>query len=138
MSQRAIYWLVGGGLGVLLIVMLVAFDYDRSNEEANQKALQLIAAYEEAGLRPPERPAMVARVLGDDGGWVCETADSELVQGYWKLRLAVGGEFYQRPARLDPRVREGLLLVVGIYCPEKLPDIEDFFEEWDFDELVRD
>ena len=138
MSQRAIYWLVGGGLGVLLIVMLVAFDYDRSNEEANQKALQLIAAYEEAGLRPPARPAMVARVLGDDGGWVCETADSELVQGYWKLRLAVGGEFYQRPARLDPRVREGLLLVVGIYCPEKLPDIEDFFEEWDFDELVRD
>jgi hypothetical protein len=137
-GDRAIYWIVAGAFGVLLIVMLVAWNYDRQNEEANQKALELIAAYEAAGLQPPERPAMVARVLGDDGGAICEGADSELVQGYWKLRLAVGGEVYQRATRLDPRVREGLLLVVGVYCPEKLPDIEEFFEDWDFDDLVRD
>ena len=76
--------------------------------------------------------------VGDDGGQVCETADSELVQGYWKLRLMVGGEFYVRPVRLDPRVREGLSLVVDVYCPEKRPDIEDFFEDWDFDDTIRD
>jgi hypothetical protein len=138
MSGRAIYWIVGGVLGVLLVLMLVAWDGDRSNEEANQKALELIAAYEEAGLRPPERPAMVARVLGDDGGWVCETVDSELVQGYWKLRLMVGGEAYVRPVRLDPRTRAGFSLVVDVYCPEKRPDIEDLFEDWDFDDGVRD
>jgi hypothetical protein len=138
MSGRTIYWLVGGALGVLLIVMLVGYDYDRSNEEANRKALELIAAYEEAGLRPPERPAMVARVLGDDGGAVCEIADSELVQGYWKLRLMVGGEAYVRPVILDPQTRAGFSLVVDVYCPEKRPDIEDFFEEWDFDDAIRD
>ena len=77
-------------------------------------------------------------MLGDDGGQVCETADSELVQGYWKLRLGVGGEFYVRPVRLDRRVRQGLSLVVDVYCPEKRPDIEDFFEDWDFDDVVRD
>jgi hypothetical protein len=117
--------------------MLVAWNYDRQNEEADAKAQELIAAFEAADLRAPD-PDQIARTLGDDGGQVCETADSDLVQGYWKLRLAVGGEFYQRAVRLDPRVREGLSLVVDVYCPEKRPDIEDFFEDWDFDDVVRD
>jgi hypothetical protein len=135
--ERTIYWIVGGIFGVLLIVMLAAWNYDRQNEEADAKAAQLIAAYEEAGLRAPDQD-QIARVLGDDGGAVCETADSELVQGYWKLRLAVGGEFYIRPVTLDGRIRQGLSLVVDIYCPEKRPDIEDLFEDWDFDDVIRD
>ena len=137
MRERTIYWIVAGAFGVLLIVMLVAWNYDRQNEEADAKAQELIAAFEAAGLPTPDQD-QIARTLGDDGGQVCETADSELVQGYWKLRLAVGGEVYQRATRLDGRVREGLLLVVDVYCPEKRPDIEDFFEDWDFDDLVRD
>jgi hypothetical protein len=135
--ERTIYWIVAGVFGVLLIVMLVAWNYDRQNEEANQKAQQLIAALEEAGLPAPDQD-QIARVLGDDGGQVCETADSELVQGYWKLRLMIGGEFYVRAAPLDGRIREGLSLVVDIYCPDKRPDIEDFFEGWDFEDVVRD
>jgi hypothetical protein len=135
--ERTIYWIVAGVFGVLLIVMLVAWNYDRQNEEADQKAQQLIAACEEAGLPAPDQD-QIARVLGDDGGQVCETADSELVQGYWKLRLMIGGEFYVRAAPLDGRIREGLSLVVDIYCPDKRPDIEDFFEGWDFEDVVRD
>ena len=137
MRERTIYWLVAGFLGVLLIAMLVGWNYDRQNDEADAKAAQLIAAYEAAGLRAPDQE-QVARTLGDDGGQVCATADSELVQGYWKLRLMVGGEFYTRAVRLDGRVREGLSLVVDVYCPEKRPDIEDLFEDWDFDDTVRD
>lgn len=137
MRDRAIYWIVAAILGVLLIVMFVAWNYDRQNEEADAKAQELIAAYEEAGLRAPDQD-QIARTLGDDGGQVCETADSELVQGYWKLRLMIGGEFYVRPVRLDGRIREGLSLVVDVYCPEKRPDIEELFEEWDFDDVVRD
>jgi hypothetical protein len=135
--ERTIYWIVAGVFGVLLIVMLVAWNYDRQNEEADQKAQQLIAAFEEAGLPAPDQD-QIARVLGDDGGQVCETADSELVQGYWKLRLMIGGEFYVRAAPLDGRIREGLSLVVDIYCPDKRPDIEEFFEGWDFEDVVRD
>ncbi len=137
MRERTIYWIVGGILGVLLIAMLVGWNYDRQNDEADAKAAELIAAYEEAGLTAPDQD-QIARTLGDDGGQVCETADSELVQGYWKLRLMVGGEFYTRAVRLDGRIREGLSLVVDVYCPEKRPDIEDLFEEWDFDDTVRD
>ena len=137
MRERTIYWLVAGGLGVLLIVMLITFNYDRQNAEADAKAAELIAVYEEAGLPAPDVDE-IARVLGDDGGAVCETADSELVQGYWKLRLAVGGNVYERPVRLDGRIREGLSSVIDVYCPEKRPDIEDFFEDWEFDDTVRD
>ncbi len=137
MKERTIYWIAAAALGVLLIVMLVAWNYDRQNDEANAKAQELIAAYEAAGLPAPDQD-QIARTLGDDGGQVCETADSELVQGYWKLRLAVGGEFYQRATSLPGTIREGLLLVVDVYCPEKRPDIEDFFEDWDFDDVVRD
>jgi hypothetical protein len=136
MRERTIYWIIAVGFGVLLIVMLVAWNYDRQNDEANAKAQELIAAYEAAGLTAPDQD-QIARVLGDDGGQVCETADSGLVQGYWKLRLMIGGEFYVRPVRLDERVRQGLSLVVDVYCPEKRPDIEDFFEDWDFDDVVR-
>ncbi|MGH3057463.1 MAG: hypothetical protein ACRDPP_04405 [Gaiellaceae bacterium] len=136
MKERTIYWIVAGALGVLLIVMLVSWNYDRQNAEADEKAQQLIAAYEEAGLPTPDQD-QIARTLGDDGGAVCETADSELVQGYWKLRLLIGGEFYVRPTSLPPQIREGLSLVVDVYCPEKRPDIEDFFEDWDFDDVVR-
>jgi hypothetical protein len=135
--ERTIYWIVIGGLGVLLIVMLVGWNYDRQNAEADAKAAELISAYEAAGLRAPDQD-QIARTLGDDGGQVCDTADSELVQGYWKLRLGVGGEFYVRPVRLDGKIRQGLSLVVDVYCPEKRPDIEEFFEGWDFDDVVRD
>jgi hypothetical protein len=136
--ERTIYWIVGGIFGVLLIVMLVAWNYDVQNAEADAKAQQLIAAYERAGLRAPDED-QIARVLGDDGGAVCQWADSELVHAYWKLRLGVGGEYYFRPVIVDGRVREGLSLVVRVYCPEKLPDIdEDFFKDWDFDDTIRD
>ena len=37
---------------------------------------------------------------------------------------------YVRAVRLDGRIRQGLSLVVDVYCPEKRPDIEDFFEGW--------
>ena len=137
MRERTIYWIVGGILGVLLIAMLVGWNYDRQNDEADAKAQELIAAFEGAGLTAPDQD-QIARTLGDDGGQVCETADSELMQGYWKLRLMVGGEFYTRAVRLDGRIREGLSLVVDVYCPEKRPDIEDLFEDWDFDDTVRD
>ena len=80
---------------------------------------------------------MVARVLGDDGGIVCETAGSELLEGYWKLRLGVGGEYYFRPVKVDRRTLEGLLHVVEVYCPDKLPEVEDFVDDLNFDDVIR-
>ena len=52
-SHRTIYLVVGGVMFALLVVMLVTWNYNRSNEEALAKAQQLITAFEKAGLRTP-------------------------------------------------------------------------------------
>ena len=137
MSERAAYWIVGGIFGVLLIIMLAAWNYDRQNDEADAKARQLVAAFEAADLTLPERPEMISRVLGDDGGFVCAAAGSDVLQGYWKQRFGVGGEYYFRPVIVDRKTVEGLLLTIRIYCPDELPDVQEFVDDLDFDNVIR-
>lgn len=138
MSERRIYWIVGGIVAVLLVVMLATWRYNRSSVEANRKAQQLIASYEAAGLRTPSNTRQVARVLGTDGGAVCKLAGSKLQQGYLKTRLGVGGEFYYRPVRVDREVLQGLALIVRVYCPDKLGDVRKLQHGLHFADVVSD
>jgi hypothetical protein len=32
---------------------------------------------------------------------------------------------------------QGLLLTVEIYCPDELPDVEEFVDDLDFDDVIR-
>jgi type II secretory pathway pseudopilin PulG len=137
MTHRAIYGIVGGILVVLLIVMLITYNYNKSNEEALAKAQQLITAFEEAGLRSPRDANEVARVFGTDGGAVCAAVRDGVALGIAKLNLSVGGAFYTRPIIADRRLATGLLIVVQTYCPEKIPDAEQFVNSQRFGTLVR-
>ena len=128
MNSRAIYWAVGGALGVLLVAMLVSWNYDKANAEAVSKANQLISAYQTAGLPGPTNAERVAEVLGTDGGEVCVAADSDYLLGYLKTRLGVGGEFYFRPTIVDRRALAGAALIVQTYCPEKAPRLDEFID----------
>jgi hypothetical protein len=131
-SHRKIYLIVGGVLAVLLVVMLVTYRYNRSNEEALAKAGQLISAFEDAGLRPPKDPARVADVLGTDGGTVCGSVGSGVGRGLAKLHLMVGGSYATRPVINERRVGTGLLLIVETYCPDELPDAQQFVDSLRF------
>lgn len=126
--ERTLYWIVGGVLAALLVVMLVTYNYHRSNEEALTKANQLITAFEKAGLPTPRDPERVADVLGTDGGSVCASVGSGVGRGIAKLHLMVGGSFATRPVINEPRVGTGLLLTVKTYCPDKLPDAQEFVD----------
>lgn len=137
MSRRGIYWIVGAVFAALLVVMLVTWRYNRSSAEANRKAQQLIASYEQAGLRTPASSRQVARLLGTDGGAVCRLAGSKIQQGYLKTRLGVGGEFYYRPVRVDRKTLAGLVLIVRVYCPDKLGDVRKLREDLHFADVVR-
>jgi hypothetical protein len=132
MSHRAIYWIVGGVMAALLAVMLITYNYNKSNEEAVAKAEQLIANFEKAGLRSPNDPARVAKVFGTDGGAVCASVESGVALGIAKLNLSVGGAFYIRPIIADGRLRTGLLTVVQTYCPEKVPDVQEWLDSQQF------
>jgi hypothetical protein len=126
MSSRTIYWAVGGVLSVLLVVMLVTWNYNKANDEALAKANQLVSAYKSAGLPAPKNAEHVAEVLGTDGGEVCVAAGSDYLLGYLKTRLGVGGEFYFRPTIVDRSALAGAALIVKTYCPEKAPRLDDF------------
>lgn len=136
-TQRAIYWAVGIAMTIVIIAMYAGFDANRATPAATKKAVELVAAYEKAGLTPPGDISQITRVLGDDGGAVCETADSDVLQGYWKLRMGVGGEFYFRPVRVDRATVQGLVQIVKVYCPEELADVRDFVDSLHFYDVIR-
>jgi hypothetical protein len=136
-SHRAIYLIVGGVLAALLVVMLVTYRYNRSNEEAVAKAEQLIAAFDEAGLRAPSNAEAVAKVMGTDGGAVCAATGDGVASGMAKLNLSVGGAFYSRPVIADRGLATGLLLVVQTYCPEKVAEAKEFIDSQTFVVLVN-
>ncbi len=135
--RRGLYWVTAGVLVVLLAVMLGTFRYHRSNTEAEAKAQQLVTAFQQAGLPTPHSTDQIVRVLGNDGGAVCATADSKLVQAYWKLRLGVGGEFGYRPVIVDKETVQGLRLVVQTYCPDKLTDVQTFLDNLNYDNVIN-
>ena len=138
MSHKTIYAIVGAVFAVLLVVMVVSFDYDKQNREADRKADQLIALYEEAGLPVPAERDQIARVLGDDAAVVCEPLANGVDLGTLKTRLGVGGEFYFRSTRVDAKALVGLTAIVSVYCPDELPDLGDFLDGFDFEDDLID
>ena len=138
MSHRAIYLIVGGVMALLLVVMLVTYNYNKDNEEALAKAEQLIAAMDKAGLRAPNdatrSPASSATMVGA----VCASVEDGVALGIAKLNLSVGGAFYTRAVIADQRLATGLLVIVQTYCPEKVPTVQEFLDSHRFDNVVRD
>ena len=118
MSHRAIYGIVAAVFGVLLVVMLLTYNYNKSSDEALAKAQQLTATLGQAGLPTPKDPAQVAKVFGTDGGSVCASVQDGVALGIAKFNLSVGGEFYRRAVIADRRVAAGILAVVKTYCPD--------------------
>ena len=95
--DRKIYLIVGGVLVVLLVVTLVRYRTDKSDEVAQQKAQALTVALKAAGLPAPADPQRLVDALGDDGGTICGMTGSDFAQSVAKTNLSVGGGFYQRP-----------------------------------------
>jgi hypothetical protein len=117
-SSRAIYLTIGGVLAALLVVMLVTWNYNKSNAEALDKANQLISSAQAAGLPAPINPQRVADVLGTDGGELRAALRSDQQVGYLKTRIGVGGEYGFRPIILLNRAPfEGAALIAKTYCP---------------------
>lgn len=131
-GHRTIYWIVAGVMAVLLVVMLTTFRYDRSNQEALTKANELISAFERAGLTAPKDPARVASIFGTDGGNVCGSVGSGVGRGIAKLNLMVGGSFATRPVINEAQIGTGLLLIVKTYCPDELPETQQFVDNLRF------
>ena len=123
-----IYGIAVGLLVVLAVIALITFKSARDTEQAQQKADELIAAIEEDGGTAPSAN-LIAGVLGDDGGAVCQDPNSGLAKAALLGALVNGsGGPGSRPIIAESRLLQGQLRVIEVYCPDELDDFQEFVD----------
>jgi uncharacterized membrane protein len=136
-TRRATYIVIGAVFLVLLIVALIAFNSNKETQAANQKADQLIATLDQAGLPTPSKDQVV-RVLGDDGGTVCADPNLALKKAIM-YGLATNGAAGPglRPVIADNRLVQAGLAVVKTYCPDELSEFPQTADQFKTADLVN-
>jgi hypothetical protein len=132
-SARERTWIYWSALGLLIVFGLVAvltFSSARQTAQASDKADELISALEEAGLTAPTKE-QITRVLGDDGGALCDDPGSALSQAVVNMQLSNGASGPgMRPILADvQRLLQGQLIAIQIYCPDELEDFQEYVED---------
>jgi Tfp pilus assembly protein FimT len=124
-------------LAVLTVWAIVAFSSARETQRASEKADELIAARQEAGARAPDKDQIV-RVLGDDGGATCANPNEALSRATLLTLLANGATGPgARPVIADSRAVKGQLLIMQIYCPDELEDLQQFVDDLKTDNVAN-
>lgn len=132
-----IYWTAIGLLVVAMIIALVSFSSARSTRQAQDKAEELTTALTDAGLSAPSQDQIV-RVLGEDGGQLCENPGHALRRAILFGQLTNGASGPgQRPVITDNRVVQGQLIAIEVYCPDEVDDFREIVEDLELDEVVR-
>jgi Tfp pilus assembly protein FimT len=132
-----IYWTAIGLLVVAVVIGLFTFSSARSTAQAQDKADQFSAALEDAGLTAPSQDQIV-RVLGDDGGALCEDPGSALRKAILFGQLVNGAAGPgQRPVVADNRVVQGQLIAIQVYCPDELADFKESIQDLDFGDVIK-
>ena len=127
-ENRTVYIVAGVVVVALMIIALLTFRSGKESEQAEQKADQLIAALTAVGARTPSQEQVV-RLLGDDGGAVCDDPNGSLRKGILLGQLMNGAAGPgMRPVIADNRVVRGQLLVLQVYCPDELPRFQEFVD----------
>jgi len=136
-ETRTLYIVTGVIVVVLVVIALLTFHSGKTSQEAEQKANQLIASLTAAGARAPSREQVV-RLLGNDGGAVCDDPNGALRKGVLLGQLMNGAAGPgMRPIISDNRVVKGELLVMKIYCPDKVPTFQEFVNSLNLGENVK-
>ena len=129
-GDRVVYWVAIGVLVVLTLVALLVFRQAREQAAATQKAEELVATLEAAGVERLPSVERVARVLGDDGGSVCAEPGDALRRSTLLAMLTNGASGPGvRPVIVESRLFEGQVAVMSVYCPEHLEDVRAYLDE---------
>jgi hypothetical protein len=128
-SHRVTYLVLGVAFLLLTGVAMFSFLTAHEEQQAGEKAQQLSTELAAAGLRVPATD-QIARVLGDDGGAVCADPTDALSRGvlYGMLTNGAAGPG-QRPVIADNKVLTGQLLIVKVYCPQYLDQIQELADD---------
>jgi hypothetical protein len=137
-GRSYIYWTSLAILIGLVVIALFSFSSAASTRQAQEKAAELSAAIEEAGGQPPSEEQIV-RVLGEDGGAVCDDPSAALRRAIFYGQLSNGAAGPgMRPVIADNRAVRGQLLVVETYCPDELEEVRQWVEDLKLDDVAED
>jgi hypothetical protein len=136
--KRVITYIILGVVAVsLMVIGLAVFRSAQDSIEGRRKAEQLQTSFAEAGLPVPSQDQLV-RVLGTDGGPVCDHPTSALKQAQLKSQLANGaGGPGTRASLSDSDILQGEALAIAVYCPEQLPEFTKFVKSLNLDETRK-
>ena len=138
-EDRVTYWIIAVAVAALMIVGLITYSGQKSSQQAQAKAQQLVTKYEQAGLPVPENLDIVIRTLGDDGGAVCDNPASALGKAALVDTITNGADFVgRRPIIIDRRILKGEALILQVYCPDKLPDYQSKIDDFKTDDTLKD
>jgi Tfp pilus assembly protein FimT len=136
--NRWLYWGAWALLAVFVVVGLFTFSSAQESKRANEKADQLIAAFEKAGAQRVPSKDQIVRVLGDDGGAVCDDPGNALRQATLYSMMSNGATGPgMRPVIADTRVVVGQLAVIEVYCPDELEDFKSYVSDLKYDDTVK-
>jgi hypothetical protein len=129
-DRRVVYIVITVALVLLLIICLVFYRSAQTNQQAEEKANQLITALQKAGVRVVPSQEQIVRVLDNDGGALCKDPTSALRKAILFDQLTNGASGPgRRPVIVDNKVFRGQLLVIQIYCPDALPKFQQMVEK---------
>jgi hypothetical protein len=138
-EHRTLYWIIGAVVVVLCIIGLITYSSNKATADAQAKAQQLTQAFQKAGLRVPQDQDIIIRSLGNDGGAVCENPASALGRATLLDQLGNGAaQVGRRPVIVDRRIIQGQALIMQTYCPDKLQQFRDKFDDLKFDDVIKD
>ncbi|GIE98502.1 hypothetical protein [Paractinoplanes rishiriensis] len=123
-ERQVTYWVLGAFFLLMTIGLVMIYNTNKETEVAKEKAAELSAELSSAGIRVPPME-QIYRVLGDDGGAVCADTSEALTKGllYGRITNGAAGPG-QRPVIADNKVVQAELLIIKVYCPEKLTQFQ--------------
>ena len=126
-SERLLIYAIAAVVVIVLAIWATAaFERPAATAEAQAKADELIAAYEQAGLPVPSKDQVVSR-LGADGGAVCANPSNALTRATLYSQMSNGAAHVGvRPVIVPERVVMGEELILQTYCPDELPAFRDY------------
>ncbi|MFD8971720.1 MULTISPECIES: hypothetical protein [Streptomyces] len=136
-EHKWIYWGAIVILVGLVITGLVKYSTVKRSSQTLSKANQLQEQLEMAGYPSPDTDT-IERLLGTDGGQVCEDPGSALKTALWKIQQANGAAGPgMRPVITDTKAVEVERIVLQVYCPDELDDFDDALDDLKTDDTVR-
>lgn len=137
-EHKVIYWGAIVILVGLLITGLVRYGSFKRTTETSRKAEQLSRQLVEAGYPAPDQET-AERLLGTDGGPVCEDPGHALKKALYRLQQLTTGAPGpgNRPVIADSKAVDVERIVLQVYCPDQVDAFDEAVEDLKTDDTVK-